>query len=44
MMPQTSFLELVTGEAKRCPHFRLVMGARVRELVEEGGVVRGVRY
>ncbi len=44
MMPQTSFLEFVTGEAKRYPNFRLVMGARVRELVEEDGVVRGVRY
>ncbi|MDP9410006.1 MAG: FAD-dependent oxidoreductase [Actinomycetota bacterium] len=44
LMPQTSFLEFVTGEAQRYPNFRLVMGARVRELVEEGGVVRGVRY
>ena len=44
MMPQTSFLEFVTGEAARYPSFRLVMGARVRELVEEDGVVRGVRY
>lgn len=44
VMPQKSFLEFVTGEAKRYPNFRLVMGARVRALVEEGGVVRGVRY
>ncbi len=44
MMPQTSFLEFITGEARRYPNFRLVMGARVRELVEEDGVVRGVRY
>jgi len=44
VMPQTSFLEFITGEAKRYPNFRLVMGARVRELVEEEGVVRGVRY
>jgi 2-polyprenyl-6-methoxyphenol hydroxylase-like FAD-dependent oxidoreductase len=44
MMPQTSFLEFVTGEAERYPNFRLVMGARVRELIEEDGVVRGVRY
>ena len=44
MMPQTSFLEFVTGEASRYPNFRLVMGARVRELVEEDGVVRSVRY
>lgn len=44
MMPQTSFLEFITAEAARYPNFRLVMNARVRELVEEGGVVRGVRY
>ena len=44
VMPQTSFLEFIAGEAKRYPNFRLVMGARVRGLVEEGGGVRGVRY
>jgi 2-polyprenyl-6-methoxyphenol hydroxylase-like FAD-dependent oxidoreductase len=44
MMPQTDFLEFITEEAKRYPNFRLVMGARVRELIEEDGVVRGVRY
>ena len=44
IMPQTSFLEFVTQEAERYPGFRLVMRARVRELVEDDGVVRGVRY
>ena len=44
MMPQTSFLEFVTAEASRYPNFRLMMGARVRELVEEDGEVRGVRF
>jgi len=44
VMPQTSFLEFVTGEARKYPNFRLVMGARARELVEEDGAVRGVRY
>jgi 2-polyprenyl-6-methoxyphenol hydroxylase-like FAD-dependent oxidoreductase len=44
MMPQTSFLEFIIGEARRYPNFRLVMEARVRELVEENGVIRGVRY
>jgi 2-polyprenyl-6-methoxyphenol hydroxylase-like FAD-dependent oxidoreductase len=44
MLPQKSFLELVASEARRCPNFRLVMGARVKELIEEDGVVRGVRY
>ncbi|MBA2619414.1 MAG: FAD-dependent monooxygenase, partial [Rubrobacter sp.] len=44
IMPQTDFLEFVVGEAEKYPSIRVVMGARVRELVEEGGVVRGVRY
>jgi 2-polyprenyl-6-methoxyphenol hydroxylase-like FAD-dependent oxidoreductase len=43
-MPQTSFLEYIVAEAERYPSFRVMMGARVRELVEEDGVVRGVRY
>lgn len=43
MIPQASFLELVTGEAARFPAFRLRMGARVQELIEEDGRVRGVR-
>ncbi len=44
MVPQSQFLEFITNEAKRYPNFRLVMGASVQELIEEGGVVRGVRY
>ena len=44
MMPQTDFLEFITGEAARYPNFRLVMGASARELVEEDGEIRGVRY
>jgi 2-polyprenyl-6-methoxyphenol hydroxylase-like FAD-dependent oxidoreductase len=44
MMPQKKFLEFITREAASFPAFRLVMGARVRELVEENGVTRGVRY
>ena len=44
MMPQTSFLEFITTEAQQYPNFRLVMEARVRELVEENGVIRGIRY
>jgi len=43
-MPQTRFLEFITSEAQRFPSFRLVMGARVEELLEEEGQVRGVRY
>jgi 2-polyprenyl-6-methoxyphenol hydroxylase-like FAD-dependent oxidoreductase len=44
LLPQSRFLEFVTGEASRFPHFRLEMGARVRELIDEDGAVRGVRY
>ena len=44
MLPQSPFLELVVREASRYPNFRLVMGAKVRELIEEDGAVRGVRY
>ena len=43
-MPQWDFLDFVTKEAERHPNFRLEMNAEVRELVEEGGVVRGVHY
>jgi 2-polyprenyl-6-methoxyphenol hydroxylase-like FAD-dependent oxidoreductase len=44
MMPQTRFLTFITSEAQRFPSFRLIMGARVEELIEEDGQVRGVRY
>jgi 2-polyprenyl-6-methoxyphenol hydroxylase-like FAD-dependent oxidoreductase len=45
MVPQVRLLDLVVGEARRCPTFRLVMGARVEALVQdEDGRVRGVRY
>jgi 2-polyprenyl-6-methoxyphenol hydroxylase-like FAD-dependent oxidoreductase len=43
-MPQWDFLDFVTGEAKRYPNFRLEMNAEVTELLEEDGVIRGVRY
>jgi 2-polyprenyl-6-methoxyphenol hydroxylase-like FAD-dependent oxidoreductase len=43
-MPQVQFLEFVIHEAGRFPSFRLVMGARVNELVENNGTVVGVRY
>ncbi|HEX6710006.1 MAG TPA: FAD-dependent oxidoreductase [Rubrobacter sp.] len=43
-MPQWDFLDYVTGEAKRYPNFRLEMNAEAKELMLEGGVVRGVRY
>lgn len=44
MLPQVRFLEFVAAQAKRYPNFRLVMGARVKELILEDGAVRGVRY
>lgn len=44
VMAQSRFLGFITEEAKRFPNFRLVMGARVEGLLEEGGRVRGVRY
>ncbi|MDP9454703.1 MAG: FAD-dependent oxidoreductase [Actinomycetota bacterium] len=44
MLPQARFLEFVAAEAGRLPNFRILMGARVRELVREGGAVRGVLY
>jgi 2-polyprenyl-6-methoxyphenol hydroxylase-like FAD-dependent oxidoreductase len=44
LIPQVHFLEFIVNEAKRFPSFQLTMGARVEELIEEDGVVRGVRY
>jgi 2-polyprenyl-6-methoxyphenol hydroxylase-like FAD-dependent oxidoreductase len=44
MLPQVKLLELLTGEARRFPNFRLVMQANVQRLVEADGIVRGVRY
>jgi 2-polyprenyl-6-methoxyphenol hydroxylase-like FAD-dependent oxidoreductase len=36
MLPQARFLEFIAAEAGRYPNFRLVMGARVKDLVREG--------
>lgn len=44
VLAQSRFLSFITEEARRYPNFRLIMGARVDELLEEGGTVRGVRY
>jgi 2-polyprenyl-6-methoxyphenol hydroxylase-like FAD-dependent oxidoreductase len=41
---QAAFLDFLAGAARTSPTFRLEMGARVEELVEVDGVVRGVRY
>jgi 2-polyprenyl-6-methoxyphenol hydroxylase-like FAD-dependent oxidoreductase len=43
VMAQSQFLTFITDEARRYPAFTLIMGARVDGLIEEAGVVRGVR-
>jgi 2-polyprenyl-6-methoxyphenol hydroxylase-like FAD-dependent oxidoreductase len=44
MIAQAKFLQFITEEARRSPAFHLHFGANVQRLVEEEGVVRGVRY
>jgi len=44
LIPQTKFLEFLAAEASKYPEFRLRMAANVQELIEENGLVRGVRY
>jgi len=44
LIPQTKFLEFLAAKAKEYPTFRLVMTANVGALIEEAGVVGGVRY
>ena len=44
LVQQAAFLPLVFEEVGRYPHARLVTGADVQGLVEEGGAVRGVVY
>ena len=44
IVPQVRFLELIAGEAAKYSSFKLVMHANVNQLVQENGVVRGVRY
>ncbi len=44
LLPQAEFLPLLVDEARRYPGFTLLMGATVRELLESGGLVQGVRY
>ena len=44
LVPQSRFLEFITGEALKYPHFKLVMHANANRMIEEEGVVRGVQY
>lgn len=43
-VPQVKLLDLLADEARRFSTFRLVLQANVQRLVEDAGVVRGVRY
>jgi 2-polyprenyl-6-methoxyphenol hydroxylase-like FAD-dependent oxidoreductase len=44
MMPQWEFLDFVADEARRYPHFRLVMNAEATGLQTDAGRISGVRY
>lgn len=44
LLPQVRFLEFLAAEAAKYPEFKLVLHANVNQLVQENGVVRGVRY
>src|SRR5579864_935496 len=44
VMAQSRFLEFITEEAKQYPNFRLIMGAKVDDLVEEDNTVCGIHY
>jgi 2-polyprenyl-6-methoxyphenol hydroxylase-like FAD-dependent oxidoreductase len=44
LLPQTKFLDFLAEEAKCYPEFHLQMVANAGELIEENGMVRGVRY
>jgi 2-polyprenyl-6-methoxyphenol hydroxylase-like FAD-dependent oxidoreductase len=44
ILPQARFLDFLAHEARQYPSFRLLMSATVRGLIEENGVVHGVRY
>ena len=44
LVPQVDFLNFMVQEAQQYPDFQLSMGALVHDLIEEEGVVKGVRY
>jgi 2-polyprenyl-6-methoxyphenol hydroxylase-like FAD-dependent oxidoreductase len=44
MIPQALFLDFLAQEAKKFDCLRIVMGANVKQLIDEDGAVRGVRY
>jgi 2-polyprenyl-6-methoxyphenol hydroxylase-like FAD-dependent oxidoreductase len=44
IISQVKLIEFLTAEAKRYPNFQLLIGASVQQLIEEDGIIRGVRY
>jgi 2-polyprenyl-6-methoxyphenol hydroxylase-like FAD-dependent oxidoreductase len=44
MVPQSRFLEFITAECAKYPHFRLIMRANAQRLIEEKGTILGVQY
>ncbi|MGH9775045.1 MAG: FAD-dependent oxidoreductase [Candidatus Acidiferrales bacterium] len=44
LIPQSRFLEFITREAAEYPQFKLLMQANVQHLLENNGVISGVRY
>ncbi|HEX4208039.1 MAG TPA: FAD-dependent oxidoreductase [Ktedonobacteraceae bacterium] len=44
LIPQHEFLAFITKEASQYSTFRLLMNAQAEEVIEEQGVVQGVRY
>lgn len=43
-VPQWDFLNFITTEAARYPHFTLLMNAEVDDIIQSDGQVAGVRY
>jgi 2-polyprenyl-6-methoxyphenol hydroxylase-like FAD-dependent oxidoreductase len=43
-VPQARLIDLLVSEAQRYPTFQLRLGARAEGLLEEDGVIRGVRF
>jgi 2-polyprenyl-6-methoxyphenol hydroxylase-like FAD-dependent oxidoreductase len=44
IISQSRLIQFLTAEAERYPNFQLLMGANVQQLIEEDGIIRGVRY
>ena len=43
-VPQWDFLNFIVSEARRYPTFRLLMNAEARDVIRDGGRVRGLRF